>query len=143
MTTFKEKIIKLSRNEIIKKFMTVYSIITFVVIIMSYFFEMEPIVSIVSTGAIILWTIYGVLFAIKGQEIEVVKNNKLINITLSDELVIFCYIMFYICCPIMQIISDFVEYKIIARTIIILFSMVGSAKLSNLISKHFKNKLKK
>lgn len=143
MKTFKEKIIELSRNEIIKKFIIVYSIITVAMMMIEYFIELEPIVSIVVVIAIVLYTIYGVLHAIRRQEMEVVKNNKLIYIILSDDLVLFSYIMFYICCPILQIITDFVKYKIIIRTITILILIVVASKISVLISKYFKSKLEK
>lgn len=106
MTTLKEKIIALSRNEIMRKFMVVYAIITLVLLALSYFFELEPILSIVIIVTIVLYTIYGVLYAIRKQEMEIVKNNKLIYIILSDDLVLFSYIMFYICCPILQILLN-------------------------------------
>lgn len=142
MTTFKERIIALSRNEAIKKIIIVYSIITVAMMIVAYFIELEPIISIVTIVAIVLYTIYGALYAIRSQEMEIVKNNKLVYIILSDDLVLFCYIMFYICCPILKIITDFVKYKIIVRTITILILIVVAHKTSELISKHFKSKLK-
>lgn len=140
-TKLKERIVALSRNEKVEKVFKIYWWIILAFWIVSYFImELKIIGWILGVIGLLVIFIKYALNAIKKQTDEVIKDNKLIHIILSDIDAVENYI-FLIVSILSCIVFSFVELNLITGMLDIVIALVILLKLPRVVSKYFKNKL--
>ncbi len=143
-TKLKERIVALSRNEKARKVFNIYLFIALVVIIVSFFItELDIIARIIAAIALLGIYISFALQAIKKQTDEVINDNKLIYIILSDIDAVEHYILFLVNIPILIIVFSFIELNVITGILYFVIALISISKFSKVISRYFKNKLSK
>lgn len=141
-TKLKERIVTLSRNEKVEKVFNIYCWIGLAFLIVSYFItELKIIACIMAAIGLLGIFIYYALNAIKKQTDEVINDNKLIYIILSDINAVEHYILFIVNIPLLYIVFSFIELNVITGMLYIVIALVSILKFSKVISKYFKNKL--
>ncbi len=134
-TKLKERIVALSRNERVEKNFIIYCWIGLAFLIFSYFFNALRTIAFIMAVIAILGSFHYYAFkAIKKQTDEVINNNKLIYIILSDTEAVAHYMV-----PVLSVISVFVDFNLITGVLYIVVSLVIIFKLSKTISNYFKN----
>ena len=158
-TNLKERLIIASRREKTKKnikklitiSITLVLLLTFVYGITMEIYDLSPVwlllgipIAWIPTSLIILKCI---LKRIGETNEEVLRNNKLINIIMSDMNVVSAIIHTYLCGPILLIIAILILPDIQMMLIVVLFSymamVIFGIMISDAISKYFKRKLSK
>lgn len=140
-TKLRERIVRLSRDERKRKWIIGLALILVIAMFSMCFFKKIIIVGILALLGLLLLFIDEVLDAIKKQKDEVIQNNKLLYIVLSERRVVEKLVEYLICLPIIFIICNFVKINFFAGTIIIIVAFIGTIELSSMITTHFKNKL--
>lgn len=144
-TKLKEKIVALSRKEKMDKFFKLYTLIVLAVLLASFAFkELKVIVRIMLIIGL-LWSFlhFYVLQAIRNQTDDVISNNKLLYIILSDKDTIAVIVEFIMIFPVLMILSKFIELNFITGALYVVTSVIIIKQLSKIISNRFKNKLSK
>lgn len=141
-TKLKEKIVALSRNKKVEKVLYIYCGICIIELIINYFFKEMRILTLVMAciGLLSLFIFYA-FYAIREHTDDVLNNNKLIYIVLSNEEAVANYILYIGIMPILLVIQIFIEVNWLTGGICVVIGLVTVIKLSKVISNYFKNKL--
>lgn len=141
-TKLKEKIVTLSRNKKVEKVLYIYCGIFIIELIINYFFKEMRILTLVMAciGLLSLFISYA-FDAIREQTDDVLNNNKLIYIVLSNEGAVAHYIIYIGILPILLVIQIFIEVNWLTWVICLVIGSVTVIKLPKVISNYFKNKL--
>ncbi len=145
-TKLKERIVTLSRNKKVEKVCNIYCLIFIIELIVHYFFKNMTILTLVMGGIFVLIVLIDIAFnAIREHKDDVLNNNKLIYIVLSNKDAVAHYIMYMGFIPIVFILSNLIgiELNLITGSIYIVVGLLILSKLSKIISDYFKNKLLK
>lgn len=141
-TKLKEKIVKLSRNKKVEKVFKIYCWVLIIELILNCFFKEMRILTLVMWCIGLLIALIFVTFdAIREQTDDVINNNKLIHIVLSNEGALAHYIIYIGILPILLVIQIFIETNWLTWVICLVIGSVAVIKLPKVISNYFKNKL--
>lgn len=137
MNNFKETLVNWSRNKRIKNICWIMAIIGILIFIFtkSKVVEIMTYIGVVAIGIFATW-----MDAIKQRNEDIVKNNELICIILSDDDVIFFPIWFFIVIPAFYVLGSYL-HSIIMSVIVVIVAIRIPHKLSKKISNHFEKKL--
>lgn len=142
-TKLREGIVRLSRDERKRKWIIGLALILVIAMFSMWFFKKMIIVEILALLGLLLLFTDEVLDAIKKQKDEVIEKNKLLYIVLSERDVVERSVLYFIAFPIVAIICKFVEVNFSIGVIIVIVFVVGTKKLSYIITTHFESKLSK
>ena len=141
-TKLKEKIVILSRNKKVEKVFKIYCCIFIIELIVNYFFkEMRILTLVMAFIGLLSLFIFDAFYAIREQTDDVLNNNKLIYIVLSNEGAVAHYIIYIGILPILLVIQIFIEVNWLTWVICLVIGSVTVIKLPKVISNYFKNKL--
>lgn len=159
-TKLKEWLIKASRSETSKSKLKIAIIISLIVVL-TIAFTLGIIMAIYDSDLPFVWYFLSILMcwtptsmmvfllileAIKERKEDVVRNNKLINVIMSDISVVNAVINTYLFGPLLHVINALLLNRIVMAWITVLLMIIMilcSAILSRIISTHFEKKLSK